>query len=193
MILAPIVQVGWRSACCGGDRGELLGRRIEERTARCGQDQARDARSSPRRRGIARSPSAPSRSGGARPAGWRTGRRGRSPRRVAASVAGQRHHEVAARDERLLVGRGHDLPGAQGGQDRPKADDAAGRDDDEVDVVARGERLEGVRAADPCRARGGGPVRRAPSRRRARRHAAAGARPARRAARHWNPPPARRP
>ena len=70
----------------------------------------------------------------------------------AAQRAGERHDEVAAGDERLLVGRGDDLAGAQRGEDRPKADHAARADDDEVDVVAGRERLERVRAADPLRA-----------------------------------------
>ena len=66
--------------------------------------------------------------------------------------ARQRHHEVAAGDERLLVGRGHDLPCAQCREHRAQADDPARADDDEVDVVACRERLEGVRATDALRA-----------------------------------------
>ena len=63
-------------------------------------------------------------------------------------VARQRHHEVAARDQRLLVGRGHDLAGAQRGEHRAEADDTAGGDDHDVDVVAGGECLERIRSAD---------------------------------------------
>ena len=37
---------------------------------------------------------------------------------------GQRHDEVTAGDQRLLVGRGDDLAGPQRGEDRAKADDA---------------------------------------------------------------------
>ena len=44
VILAPIVQVGWRSACGGRHRVELGRRRVEERAARGGQDQRGDAR-----------------------------------------------------------------------------------------------------------------------------------------------------
>ena len=69
--------------------------------------------------------------------GLANGSRGRG--RSAASRRGRGHDEVAAGDQRLLVGRGHDLAGAQRGEDRPQADDAAGGDDDEVDVVARRE------------------------------------------------------
>ena len=65
---------------------------------------------------------------------------------------GERHDEVATRDERLLVGCRDDLAGAQGGEHRPEADDAAGRDDDEVDVVTGRERLERIRPADAFRA-----------------------------------------
>ena len=109
------------------DRGELRRRRVEERPARCRQDERRDRRPSIRRRGTARSPSAPSRSGGARRAGWRTGRRGRVAATRGGQSARERHDEVAAGDERLLVGRGDDLAGAQRGEDRAEADDAAGR------------------------------------------------------------------
>ena len=47
-----------------------------------------------------------------------------------------RHHEMAARDKRLLVCRGHDLPGLEGGDDGPEADDTAGANDHDIDVVA---------------------------------------------------------
>ena len=67
-------------------------------------------------------------------------------------ATGERHHEVAAGDEGLLVGRGDDLAGAQGGEDGPEADDAAGADDHEVDVVTRGQLDEGIRPADAFRA-----------------------------------------
>ena len=63
------------------------------------------------------------------------------------------HDEMAAGDQRLLVGRGHDLAGAEGGKDRAQADDAPGRHDDEVDVVARRELGERVVARGPLRAR----------------------------------------
>ena len=64
----------------------------------------------------------------------------------------QRHHQMTAGDQGLLVGRGDDLAGAQGGEHRPEAHDAARSDDHEVDVVPRGELDEGVRSADPFRA-----------------------------------------
>ena len=44
VILAPMVQVGWRRARSGVTDGELLGRRVEERPARRGQHEARDRR-----------------------------------------------------------------------------------------------------------------------------------------------------
>ncbi len=64
---------------------------------------------------------------------------------------GQRHDEVTAGDKRLLVGRGHDLPGPQSGEDRAKADDPAGADHHEIDVGTGREGLEGVGAADAFR------------------------------------------
>ena len=62
---------------------------------------------------------------------------------------------MAAGDERLLVGRGDDLAGGEGGEDRPEADDPAGRDDDQVDVRPGRQLDEGVRplARDAARAR----------------------------------------
>ena len=69
-------------------------------------------------------------------------------------VASERHHEVAAGDERLLVGRGDDLAGSQRRDDRSEADDAARPDDDEVDVLAgrqRDERIVAVVERGPGR------------------------------------------
>ncbi len=59
-------------------------------------------------------------------------------------VASQRHHEVAAGDERLLVGRSDDLARCERRDDRSEADDAARSDDDEVDVIAGRQRRQGV-------------------------------------------------
>ena len=125
VILAPIVQVGWRAPAPGSPRPSSSGGRVEERAARRGQDERRRRPASPPRRGTARSPSAPSRSGAARRAGWRTGRgiRGARPR----EAPSERHDEVAAGDERLLVGRGDDLAGLERGEHRAQADHAAGR------------------------------------------------------------------
>jgi hypothetical protein len=61
---------------------------------------------------------------------------------------------VAAGDERLLVRGGHDLAGPQRREDRPQADDPAGRDDDKIDVRVRSDLLERGRAADSPRAAG---------------------------------------
>ena len=71
-------------------------------------------------------------------------RRGQRRRRVVRgdlgrACPGERHDEVAAGDERLLVGGRDDLAGLERRKDGPEADDAAGRDDDEVDVVADGD------------------------------------------------------
>ena len=60
---------------------------------------------------------------------------------------------MATSDQRLLVGRGHDLAGAQRGEHRTEADDTAGGDDHDVDVVTGGECLERIRSPD---ARDGG-------------------------------------
>ena len=70
------------------------------------------------RRGTARSPSARSRSGAASRAGSPAGRPATAARTAAASAARQRHDQVAAGDEGLLVRRGHDLAGLERGEDR---------------------------------------------------------------------------
>jgi hypothetical protein len=59
---------------------------------------------------------------------------------------------VAAGDQRLLVGRGYDLAGAQRGEYRTEAHDAARRDDHDVDVLPRRQLDEGVVARRPFRA-----------------------------------------
>ena len=51
--------------------------------------------------------------------------------------------------ERLLVGRRDDLARPEGRQDGPQADHPAGADDDEIDVVARGQCLQRLCPADP--------------------------------------------
>ena len=61
---------------------------------------------------------------------------------AAASVLGERHHQVPASDERLLVGGRDRLAGAQRGEDRSEADHASRSDHEQVDVVARGDPLE---------------------------------------------------
>ena len=88
MILAPIRQVGWRSACSGVTRAELVGGRVEERPARRGQDQARRPPPSARRPGTARSRSARSRSAAASASGLaQRVRRRASPRTAARARA----------------------------------------------------------------------------------------------------------
>ncbi len=61
------------------------------------------------------------------------------------------HDEVAARDERLLVGGRDDLAAPQRREHRPQRDDAARAHDHEVDILPRRDGLEGVVAADPSR------------------------------------------
>ena len=70
-------------------------------------------------------------------AGRRGAHRGREP-------PGQRHHEVAAGHQRLLVGGRHDLARREVPRDRTQAHDAAGRHDHEVDVGPGRQPLEGV-------------------------------------------------
>ena len=56
---------------------------------------------------------------------------------------------MAAGHQGFLVGRSDDLAGPQRSHDRSKADHAARADDDEVDIIAADERLQGVRTTDP--------------------------------------------
>ena len=146
VILAPMSQVGWRSAWAGVAARELVGGRVEERPARRGQDERRDGRhrfadqALPDRRVLRVDRPEPGERARERVVRSRVGDTGCEPARLG-------HDQVAAGDQGLLVGRRHDLAGAQGGQHGPQADDAAGGHDDEVDVVARGE-------LDECRVRG---------------------------------------
>ena len=65
---------------------------------------------------------------------------------TSAARAAPRHHEMAGHHERLLVRGRDDLAGAQRRQHGPQRDDAARGDDDEIDVVARGELERAVAA-----------------------------------------------
>ena len=56
---------------------------------------------------------------------------------------------MAAGHQGLLIRGGDDLAGPQRSHDRSKADHAARADDDEVDIVAADDRLQGVRTTDP--------------------------------------------
>ena len=147
MIFAPMRPGRVPEGLLRGDRRQRLRARIEERSAGCGEDQrghvlhrfADEALPDRRVLGIDR-PEPGER------ARERVQRRHRGDgRRVRPR---QRHHQVAAGDQGLLVGGRDDLAGAQRGKDRPQADDATRPDDHEVHVVADRERLEGVRAAD---------------------------------------------
>ena len=61
------------------------------------------------------------------------------------------HDEVAARDQRFLVGGRDDLAAPQRREHRPQRDDAARAHDHEIDVLPGRDRLEGVIPADPSR------------------------------------------
>ena len=125
-----------------GDRSQLVRGGIEERTARCGEHEPCD----PGRRftdqalpdgGVLRvDRPQPGERRGERVARVRCRTRRGQARRLG-------HDEVAARDERLLVGGRHDLAGAQRSQDGPQRDHAARTDDDDVHVVPGGEGHEG--------------------------------------------------
>ena len=119
-------------------------RPVEERPARRGQDERGDPvqrlpdEALPDRRVLRIDRAEPGERAGHRVARGRRGDRRRAGSRL-------RHHEMAPRDERLLVGGCHDLAGAERGEDGPEADDPAGGDDDEIDVVAGRDGLEAVR------------------------------------------------
>ena len=135
------------------DHGQLGRAGVEERSARCGQQEPGDrtgrlAREALPDRGVLRidRPQPGQRA--------REGVPGIDRRAFGRPCASERHDEVAAGDEWLLVGRGDDFARGERGEHRAEADDAACTDDDEVHVVARGQLLERVRPADPFRARG---------------------------------------
>ena len=68
--------------------------------------------------------------------------------------AGEWHDQVAARHQRLLVGRGHDLARLQRREDGPQGDQPARGNDHKINVRTRGNRLERVWAADEVRSGG---------------------------------------
>ncbi len=122
----------------GGRRRELIGRRVEERTARGGQDQCLDRghrltdEALPQRRMLRIDRAKPGQRARERVARSR----GRGLRGEPARLG---HDQVPSRDERFLVRRRDDLARRERRQHRPQADDAARGHDDEVDVVARRE------------------------------------------------------
>ena len=104
----------------GGDRGELRGRRVEERPARRRQDRAAStpAIGSPTRHcQIAECSESIGRS---QASGLASGFSGLVAATPAASARRERHDEVAAGDERLLVGGRDDLARPQRGEDRAR-------------------------------------------------------------------------
>ena len=152
VIFAPIVHVGWRRACSGRGR-----RRVDSASAsRNGPPDAVSTRraiaAAARRPGTARSPSAPSRSGGARRAAWRAGRRRRPPRRArrrGARASGITRCPPATSVSLFAVAT--ILPARSAASTGRSDTTPPGAHDHEVDVVAGRERLERVGAADPRR------------------------------------------
>ena len=133
----------------GGHLGEVRGP-VEERPARRCQDERGDAghplphQALPDRRMLGVDRAEPGERACQRVRGARgSDARGQCPR--------ERHDEVAAGDERLLVGRRDDLAGPQRGDDRDEADDAARPDDDEIDVIAGRELHQRVGPGDEAR------------------------------------------
>ena len=150
------------------DRGEVRrARRGTGRRTRSGP--ARRRSPSTPRRGTARSPNAPSRSGGARRAGSRTGPAGgRAPRPPPASRASGMTRCPPATSVSLFA-VATTLPARSAAIDRPEADDAAGPDDHQVDVFAGRQRRQGSspsRSAVPAGRSSAGCRRRRPRRRR---------------------------
>ncbi len=76
--------------------------------------------------------------------GLAIGSPGSMPAALRGQLARQRHHQVATRHERLLVGRRDHLARPKCGQDRPQAHDAARRHDDHVHVVPGREPFQRV-------------------------------------------------
>ena len=142
VILAPMCQVGWARASAGRTVLEV-GRTVAERAAGGRQDEPRDlakvfaGEALPDRRVLRIDGPQPSQR-----AGLGVPRRRDAP--VGRLPPGQRHDQVAARHQRLLVGRRHDLARGQRGQRGGQADQAAGGDDDQVHVVPRREGQERV-------------------------------------------------
>ncbi len=133
-----------------GHGRQLGGRGIQERAARGGQDERGDARHGfahqtlPDGRMFRIDRAQPGQRAGERVTGAGRGALG-------GQATGLGHDQVTAGDQGLLVGRGHDLAGAQRGQDRPQADHAAGGDDHQVHVVPGGQLDQALRPRRPGR------------------------------------------
>ena len=154
VILAPMSQVG----CARASSGRARARRSAGQS-RNGPPEAVSMRRRPspcpRRRGTARAPSARSRSGAARPAAMAIGTvgsvRGR-PRPRVHRASGMTRWPPATSVSLLAVAT--TLPASSAASTGPQADDAAGRDDDEVDVVPDGDPHQRVGRVDQRRAAG---------------------------------------
>ena len=129
VILPPIAQVGWRSACSTVDVRELVAAAAAERAARGGQRQALD-----RPRPLARDQLVQRRVLGVDRDQLRAGR------------LGERHHELAADDERLLVGERDVDPLGQRDDRRAEAGGADDRVEHEVGVRSRRRAARAPRA-----------------------------------------------
>ena len=151
VILAPMCQVGWARAS-GGRTVLEVGRPVAERAAGGRQDEPCDlaevfaGEALPDRRVLRIDGPQPAQRAG-------LGVSGRGERDHGRLSPGQRHDQVAARHERLLVGRRHDLARGQRGQRGGQADEAARGDDHQVHVVPRRERQERIGSAFEADAR----------------------------------------
>ena len=196
MILAPMRQVGWRRACSGviaANSAAGVSRNGPPDAVRISRSTC--ARFSPTRHcQIAECSESIGRS---QPSGLRQ----RIRRIGRAALLGTRsrpgHDEVPPGDERLLVRGCHDLARVERGDDRSEADDAAGPDEDDVDV-RRGSPARASASSPPRTSVPGGQAasQQVPARRVVRdRHdgRAAAAPPARPGRRRGCPPRGRRP
>ena len=136
VIFAPMLQVGWRRACCGVIAANSAAGRSRNGPPDAVRIEARPPcevladEALPDRRMLRVDRAQP-----AERAGEGVGRARRAT--LGRARPGERHHEVPAGDEGLLVGGGDDLAGLERREHRPQADDAARADDDHVHVVAR--------------------------------------------------------
>ena len=149
VILAPIVQVGWRRACSGVTAASVAGSASRNgppdavRTSAATPYHQFADEALPDRRVLQIDRSQPGQCAGIRIAGVPGGRgRGQGMR--------EWHDEVAAGDQRLLVGRGDDLARPERGKYRPQADHAA-RGDDTRSTSSRVARVSSASAPPTSR------------------------------------------
>ena len=150
VILAPIDHVGWRSACSGVTSRDPAG------PSRNGPPEAVRTRAATPAPGLADEALPDRRVLGVDRAEPGERARERVARVVAATSAASARASGITRwppaTSVSLLAVATTLPARERREDRAEADDAAGRDDDQVDVVAGGELDEGVGPATrPCR------------------------------------------